>query len=326
MASDSTHPLVCVIEAYLVYRRALGRGAEQEEWLLRRLCRFLSARDASELDAHHFDDWRESIGHLHPNSRFTYENIVYHFCDHRRRTQPECFVPDPSTFARPLPHACPQPIAPHQIARLLTLTATLSPEPGSPLRAAVMRLALVLLYTSGLRLGELLRLVLGDIDVDAEGLVLHIRESKFHKSRWVPLSPSAGEELRAYLRIRHAQCPDERASAPLLCNRCRGWRPYSHSGMYQALHALFRAGGVHDSAGRCPRVHDIRHAFAREALVRWYRQGGDVQTHLPKLALYMGHVSIASTAYYLRFMPDVVTQASARFERVFGALVAESAP
>jgi integrase/recombinase XerD len=97
--------------------------------------------------------------------------------------------------------------------------------------------------------------------------------------------------------------------------------PYSPNGLNQALHALFDAAGVRNSEGRCPRVHDIRRAFALQALLRWYQQEGDVQANLPKLALYMGHVSIVSTAYYLRWMPAVVARASERFERSFGRLV-----
>jgi hypothetical protein len=65
----------------------------------------------------------------------------------------------------------------------------------------------------------------------------------------------------------------------------------------------------------------MRHSFAVHALVRWYRQGGDVQTHLPKLALYMGHVSIVSTAYYLHFIPEIATLASNRFARRFSHLI-----
>jgi integrase len=68
-------------------------------------------------------------------------------------------------------------------------------------------------------------------------------------------------------------------------------------------------------------VQDLRHSFAVESLVRWYRQGGDVQTYLPKLALYMGHVSIVSTAYYLHFVPEIAALASERFGRRFSYLI-----
>jgi len=73
--------------------------------------------------------------------------------------------------------------------------------------------------------------------------------------------------------------------------------------------------GIRGSNGRCPRLQDFRHSFAVAALLRWYEADTEVQANLPKLSLYMGHVSIVSTAYYLRWMPDVVAKASERFGR-----------
>ena len=84
---------------------------------------------------------------------------------------------------------------------------------------------------------------------------------------------------------------------------------------------MLAAVGIRDQNGRQPRVLDFRHSFAVAALLRWYENGADVQVNLPKLALYMGHVSIVSTAYYLRWMPAVVERASERFERSAGHLI-----
>jgi integrase len=84
---------------------------------------------------------------------------------------------------------------------------------------------------------------------------------------------------------------------------------------------LLDAAAIRDQNGRRPRVQDFRHSFAVAALLRWYEGGADVQVNLPKLALYMGHVSIESTAYYLRWMPAVVARAGERFGRSFGQVV-----
>jgi integrase len=169
-----------------------------------------------------------------------------------------------------------------------------------------------------------LRLQLGD--VDAESGVLRIRESKFHRSRWVPLSKDARRELREYLRKRLREPYDCHPSAPLLFNGSRayghlGWHAFCGGGLGEALTSLFDQADVRDPQGRHPRVHDLRHSFAVESLVRCYRQGGDVQTYLPKLALYMGHVSIVSTAYYLHFIPEIAALAAERFGRRFSYLI-----
>jgi integrase len=177
----------------------------------------------------------------------------------------------------------------------------------------------VLLYTAGLRRGELLRLSLQD--VDAKAGVLRIRASKFHKSRWVPLSQDARRELRAYLHQRLAPPFDYSPASPLLCNRTRGFRGYTGTGLSRGIHVLLAAADVRDPHGRRPRIHDFRHVFALQALLRWYRADLDVQANLPKLAMYMGHVSIVSTAYYLKWIPEIAAAASARFERQSGHLV-----
>ena len=198
---------------------------------------------------------------------------------------------------------------------MLAAANSLTPTPGSPLRPAVMRIALVLLYTAGLRRGELLRLTLDDCDPRAG--VLRIRASKFHKSRLVPLSPDARTELRTYLRQRLAAPLDASPQGPLLCHTTRGFHGYTGTGLSGGIHELFKLVGVRDDEGRRPRIHDLRHSFAVQALMRWYRDGADVQSNLPKLAMYMGHVSIASTIYYLRFIPALAALASERFERQF---------
>ena len=100
-------------------------------------------------------------------------------------------------------------------------------------------------------------------------------------------------------------------------------RGYTGAGLRDAIHQLLIRGDIRDAEGRIPRTHDFRHTFVVHALLRWYRQGADVQSNLPKLALYMGHVSIVSTAYYLRWIPELRELASDRFAENFGYLIQE---
>jgi integrase/recombinase XerD len=309
-----------VVSAYLANRRSLGRAYIEDERILHSLRTHLLSAHSRDLNQRIFDKWRNSFRHLNPNTRYGYERAVYNLCRYRRRSEPRCYLPDLSSFARRQPHPLPTIIEPLQVARLLALASTLKPVGYSSLRAADLRLAVVLLYTAGLRLGELVRLTLADFDSQAG--VLHIRRSKFHKSRLIPMSPSAREELCAYLKARTAHELQPKSDAPLLCRWSRGRAcPYSRIGMYKALHALFDAAGLRNQAGRCPRIHDLRHSFAVAALLRWYQTGADVQVNLPKLAIYMGHVDIVSTAYYLRWMPAVVEHAGKRFEHSYAALI-----
>jgi integrase len=100
-----------------------------------------------------------------------------------------------------------------------------------------------------------------------------------------------------------------------------GWHAFCPTWFDHAFQLLFKRAGIVDLRGRRPRLHDIRHSFAVEALCRCYRDGGDVQTLLPKLALYMGHVSIVSTAHYLHFIPETAGLASERFGQRFSHLL-----
>jgi integrase/recombinase XerD len=307
------------VASYLANRRAFGRRYSSEEWMLGTLRRFLVARRSADLDQRVFDQWRKTLGYLSPNTQRGREIAVYKFCRYRRRTEPECFVPDPLSFRRPRPHPLPALFEPAQIAELLRMASALPPHSHSPLRPHVVRLAIVLLYTAGLRRGEVVRLCMDDVDLRSG--VLRIRESKFHKSRWVSLSRSAQKELRRYLALRcrthNGTCP----TAPLLFNGRRNSSCYSGEGLGHAIRSLIVAANIRDSSGRHPCVHSMRHSFAVSALLRWYEAGADVQSCLPKLALYMGHVSIVSTAYYLRQMPPVVMRASERFARAYAAMI-----
>ena len=188
------------IGRFLDHRRALGRGYATEEHILRGVRNFILELGADDLDQKTFECWSAPTASLSPNTRRARQRTVRLLCLHRRRTEPECFVPDPLHFARPQPYRPPVLVQPEQVARMLACATSAAPTPNSPLRGAVLRLAVVLLYTAGLRRGEVTGLTLGD--VDAEAGVVRVRESKFHKSRLVPLSTDAGRELRRYLRTR----------------------------------------------------------------------------------------------------------------------------
>lgn len=308
------------VAEYLVHWRALGRRYRQEQWLLETLLRELPTLGHDDLTADGFRCWFDRRKHRHPNTRRKWAQMLRHFSVWRRRIDPDCFVPGQELICRAQPHVTPVILGEQHVARMLALADTFEPCPNSPLRPATMRLAVVLLYTTGMRLGELQRLTLDD--VEDGGSVLRVRESKFHKSRLLPLSNSTRAELVAFLVRRADVGFAAKPTAPLLCTRARSqMKPYSISGLQHGLNSLLRGADMPASFARPPRVHDLRHSFAVQALARWYRQGADVQTQLPKLAMYMGHVSIESTAYYLRWTDEIAALASARFAQQFAATI-----
>jgi integrase len=300
-----------LITRYLDLKRALGRRADNLQYILTQLDRFLASCDAEELNQETFAAWSVYIAHLAANTRRQRMRAVYHLCLFRRRYNPSCFVPDPSQFPplqpRPLPHIFSEV----EITRLLLATDTLEPNPPSPLHRVVARLAITLLYTSGLRRGELARLTLSDYD--RAGQVLLIRETKFYKSRLVPLSADAVVEIDCYLEQRLRPGFPGGADAPLLLHHHGSPTGYTGTGLGHLVRKVIRTTGIRTGAGRAPRVHDLRFTFAVHALLRWYRAGVDVQARLPALSTYMGHSSLVSTQYYLVFFDAIAQAASERF-------------
>ena len=316
------HRFDAAVRAYISSRRALGRAIRLDEYVLHRLRVYLARAGYSDLDAESFEGWRRQLQHCTHNTQLDWAMMIYRFCRYRRRRESRCFLPQRETLGRHRSYPLPTPIEADQVRRLLDFIDRRPSRADRVLPHAVHRFAIVLMYTAGLRRGELARLRLED--VDAETGVLRIQGSKFHKSRWVPLSPSATQELRAYLRVRAAFVPRSEHNAMLLCSRAvRGYTP---EGLSSAVRGVMRRSGIWTNTSRVPRVHDFRHAFAVEALRRWYEEGRDVQSELPKLSMYMGHVSIASTTYYLRFMPAVVALASQRFASSCAELIDGGAP
>ena len=195
------------------------------------------------------------------------------------------------------------------------MASPLSDTGRAPLRGPTYRTIFALLYGLGLRVGEVARLTVGDVDGDRRLLV--IRKTKFGKSRLVPFGPRLGRTLEDYLALRRVRTRDLDAMSPLFTFTRRG---AIHPGtisqtFYQLVPqlALVVPEGV-----ASPRLHDLRHAFAVGTLLRWYRLGLDPRARLLHLSTFLGHVDPASTAVYLTITPALLQEASqglCRFRR-----------
>ena len=304
---------------YIELKQALGRGFTIETRVLELLDAFMARTRSVDLTQSEFENWCKTRAHLSPTVRRNSMRIVRNFCLYRRRTEAHCFVPDRCLF--PAPHQAVQPhiFSEAEITRILQATVQMSTSPRYVLRPLVLRLAVVLLYTTGIRRGELVRLTLGDYDQREHTLL--VRDSKFHKSRYLPLSADANAEIEVYLTARQKHRLPMLTESPLLWSGRATERAFSASALGDGVRELCRSAGVHKANGRLPRVHDYRHSFALQVLLRWYRSGVDIQAKLPLLATYMGHVSIASTEYYLPLIPELAVEASNRFCSRYGALV-----
>jgi len=183
------------------------------------------------------------------------------------------------------------------------------------LHRETIRTALLALYATGLRAGELARLGVGDVDLAARTFL--VRDTKFFKSRLVPFSTSLADRLAAYFAARGAPAHPR---VPFFVDR--GGRPLSPHKIWLVFRRLAQAAAIGARpGGRGPRVHDLRHTFAVRRVLAWYREGADVTAKLPLLATYMGHASVLSTHVYLTATAELLREASGRFERAYGSLL-----
>jgi integrase/recombinase XerD len=206
-------------------------------------------------------------------------------------------------------HRCKPYIYTEDEVRLLLKTARRLPSPKAPLRPMTLHTMLVLAYCAGLRIGEIVGLELKDIDLDAG--TIEIRDTKFFKSRRLPLSSSAVAALRHYLMIR------ENAGAAGNPESSLFWHEkgaYSYVTAEQLLRRVIQEAGLWKTPGRGgPRVHDLRHTFVVHRMTQWYRQGINPQCRLPYLAAFLGHRDIHSTLVYLTITQELLQRANERF-------------
>lgn len=204
----------------------------------------------------------------------------------------------------------------HEVEQLMKEAAHLHPESG--IRSRSYQTLLGLLASTGLRPGEAMALDVEDVDL-ING-ILTIRESKFGKSRFVPVSESTRQALLNYTWERCQRCCCIRTEAFLVSGRglripgSQARRTFAHLTRAVGL----RPPGQGKRVGRGPRLQDFRHTFATKTLIAWYRAGLDVARELPKLSTYLGHVEICHTYWYLQAVPELLQVAALRLERKDG--------
>jgi integrase len=198
-----------------------------------------------------------------------------------------------------------------ELRRLLQVVES-HPQGSSPLEPATIRTLILVYYGSGLRLREAINLTRADVDLS--GSVLTIRNTKFGKTRLVPVGPQLSRILVQYDRDRPKRRP---ANAPFFATVAGG--PV-HPLTFQLKFRLLcdRAGIRRTDTPQQPRIHDLRHTFAVHRLTSWYQQGADVQRLLHHLSVYLGHVDLWHTQAYLSMTPELLREASQRFERYAG--------
>jgi integrase len=233
-------------------------------------------------------------------------SVARQFARYLQTIDPACEVPPARLLPYRVRRATPYPYTPEGIAALMRAAGGLP----LPLQAATYQTLIGLLAVAGLRVGEAIGLDRGDVDY-RDGL-LRVINSKFGKSREVPLHPSAMRALAAYGQRRDRLCPRPACEAFFISTA--GTRLHA-ANVRRVFSRLVRAVDLKPRSARCrPRLHDLRHRFAVNTLLDWHRAGVDVQARLPWLATYMGHTEPANTFWYLTATPELLGLVAKRLE------------
>ena len=296
------------LNEYIAIRRALGFELREVAGCLRNFVGFLKAEGASHITKELALRWATQPADAQPYTWAWRLGMVRRFAAWHSAMEPRTEIPAPGLLPHRYQRKTPHIYSDEEIARLLRGSAKLSSQKG--LRAPTYTTLFGLLAVTGMRVNEALHLDRSDVDLD-QG-ILTIRRTKFGKSRHVPVHPSTVDALKEYAKKRDRVLPTPPSQGFFISERglrITEWMArYTFARLSQQLG--FRPAAK--SHGRGPRLHDMRHRFAAHTLVRWYREGLDVERELPKLATYLGHVHINETYWYLEAVPELLRLATGR--------------
>ncbi len=300
-----------MLSDYLTIRRAVGFKLVEHQRLLAQFVAFLEQAGAGTVTTQLALDWA-----IDTNGNESWKaarlSIVRGFARYLRTIDPATEIPPDGVLCAQPQYAIPYLYSDEEIARLLEAATVMHP----PLRAATFTTIIGLLAVTGMRIGETLALDCDDVDLNTG--VLTIRDTKFGKSRQLPLHPTTATALAEYARLRDRLCPI--ATGPSFFVSIRASRPDKSTiqAGFRQLRTAARIAGR--PGGAPPRLHDFRHGFAVRTLLDWHRIGVDVQARMLWLATYMGHSKPASSYWYLTAAPELLALAAARLETTLEGL------
>lgn len=297
------------LDDYVALRRSMGFKFEEAAKLLGDFVNYLEANAIQVITMATAVSWAQSCGG-HPNWWGKRLSVVRGFAGYLRGLEPGHELPPSGLFPTRPQRATPYLYSDDDVTRLMVAARSL------PVRswARTMETVIGLLAVTGMRVGEVVRLDLADVDW-ADGQ-LTVRSSKFGKSRLVPLHPSTVEALREYEAHRRGMGSRVRTAAFFVSTF--GDR-LNYDSVHRTFHRLVRELGPQRLTPHYgPRVHDLRHTFAVRTLLDWYRAGADAAGQMHLLSTYLGHVDPVATYWYLSAAPELLALAAERLEPVGG--------
>lgn len=303
-------------ENYLSERRQLGFGLRNPGYAVLSFARYIDALNNQEpLTVEMMADWaRQDQGHSDdPTTWARRLKNLRSFCRYLQQFEPRTEVPDDSIFGRVGQRLAPHIYSEQEIIDLLAAAHNLdSFIPG--LRGATYETLFGLLASTALRISEALHLLDSDVDLKAD--MLAIRQTKFAKSRYVPLHPSTVEALNQYRSRRNTHISVTEDTPFFISTRGRllGHRLDSRQVRGVFIQLRDQLGWINRGAHNGPRIHDLRHTFIVRRILLWQAQDMDVDQQMLALSTYVGHAMITNTYWYMTGIPELMAGAANRFE------------
>lgn len=295
-----------ILDDYLATRHAMGYKLQHAD---RRLLEFVGsvlAQGSSSITTKLALQWATKPAAASLKWWATRLGLVRQFALYAQSFDPRTEVPPHHLIPCSSRRLTPYIYSKEDIDKLLE-AARAEPDPLSAFTDTTL---LGLIAVTGMRVGEAIRL--DHLDLDCERGLLVVRGTKFGKSREIPLHPSTVEALRCYARSRDRLLPIQYSSRLFLS---RNGTPLIYSNVHRRYHRLISRAGLANRSPRRPRIHDLRHTFAVRTLIGWYRAGVDVESRLPLLSTYLGHLNPTMTYWYLTAVPELLALVSERCRR-----------
>jgi len=300
------------LDEYLSVRRALGYKLESTGIKLEKFVSHLEAQGEPIITTQLAVAWAQRDAHVQRVEWAANLTAVRLFAQYCSGIDPRTEIPPhgilPYRYQRPRPHI----YAPEETANLMEAASRLRPHAG--LRPRTYTTLFGLLATTGLRVGEAVGLQRDAVDLDLGVLV--VRDTKFGKTRLVPVHGTTLEALQDYARLRDRFLP--RPRTPWFFVAPRGGRLHMREVRTVFIQLSRQIGLRGESDHHGPRLHDFRHSFAVRTLLHWYQTGEDVEVKLPLLSTYLGHTHPSDTYWYLTATPELLAEATARLEKALG--------
>ncbi len=309
-----TGPLAGVISRFLEDMRSSGRTYRVEGYYLQNIASTAEQMNLEKdcLTKDFVELWcqkKEFESHKTWSNRVV---VIRKLADYMRVRGMEAYGP-PAAIPNKPSDFTPHIYTDSELKRIFEQADLVPSRPNCPNRGPVASLLFRMLYGCGLRISEALNLTMEDVDLDSG--VLAVRNSKFGKSRYVPMSQTLTERCKQYISLTRNMALSD---APFFPAPDGGH--YSHRGIYAAFRYILENAGI-PHTGRGPRIHDFRHTFSVHCLRKWVLNGKDINAALPILSAYLGHKDLNATQGYLRLMADMYPEIMRTLELHFGDVV-----